>query len=314
MASASRWAHHLCRLGLTLSMAIGVFHPAHAQNYRKGDAVIIDLYGDGREVHNGIIDEVYPSSSGTSYSVKWDSGQGYTGANTGMVPASRLKPLGGASRPAPPPSQGIGNPPPSQPVSHTPSGPVDSDANYFVGKWALSKWGGGTTVTEGNHQWTEWLLYVSPGAALTIKADHTYAWADRNGKALTGSWRNLTPQEDVYSAGKNGLLLLRALDSKDFHVSFRGVKSGKDFISLKSDLGSFDGERVGASKGDPAWNHAFSVGDSVILNLPDNEQGTGVVQKLSKDFTGTTFYYVQYTDASGRKGEGTFPAGRMRRR
>ena len=157
-----------------------------------------------------------------------------------------------APQPAPPPEPG---PVPGK-GDADPQGTkvADEDSDYFVGQWKMTKWGGGTEFVKDGDLYKEWLLYVSPGAPVTINKDHSYSWFDEKGKPFKGEWRPLTAKEDHIAGGKTGIMLIKGLGGIDWQMDFRGVQTGKDLISLKSDKGSFDGQRVGASKGEPEWN------------------------------------------------------------
>lgn len=296
--------------------------------YAKGEAVRIDLYGDGREVHTGVVVEIYDYSWGRTYSVKW----GEDGASMGSVPASRLSQIGGAPKPAPKaetqvPEPGPGLPPAVNPPAPVPGGkvPAAPDANpavtaadldYFVGKWRLTKWGGGTTVERGGDVYKEYLLNVSSGAPLTINADYSWAWKDAEGRPISGKWRKLAATEDILFGGRNGLVLLGALGGKDWEIDFQGVKAGKDLIKIKSGRGSFDGERIGVSKGVPAWNRVqFAINDTVVVTLPGGAgEAPGVIDQIHKDNSGVITYHVSYTESSGSKQTGYFQPIKIRRR
>lgn len=304
-----------------LIVLVGSVMTVFAQNYKKGDEVIIDIYGDGREVCNGIVEEVYKYSSGTTYSVKWDCGSGYSASNTGSVPANRLTPRGGAKKPSVPNVNS--NPTPTKPVrkpvvrndDDSKSEVSTDDLDWFFGKWKLSRYGGGSEVERSGKIYRETLMYVAKAAPITINSNGTYSWIVRDGTTLKGKWRKLEPKEDYINAGKNGLVLLDGFDKVDWQVSYMKTANGKESIKIFSHLGNFDGERMGANKGEPAWNKVqFSAGDSVIVTVPDGEQCNGTVDKPYRSYDGILTYTVYYTCQGSFKTSGNFPANKIRRR
>lgn len=176
----------LCSFGFALSLLAGSLFPAFAEGteYKKGDEVIVDVYGDGKEVWNGIVNEIYHYAIGTFYSVTWDSGGGYTSSNSGSLPANRLRPRGGAKKPAIPTENSNPNSSSGQQDGSRSANVSGADLDYFVGKWNLTKWGGGSTAERDGYVYKEYLLYISQGAPLTINSNGTYSWTGRNGKPL----------------------------------------------------------------------------------------------------------------------------------
>lgn len=294
-----------------------------AQNYKKGDEVIIDIYGDGREVCNGVVEEIYKNSSGTTYSVKWDCGSGYSASNSGLVPANRLTPRGGTKKPSVPNvnSDSIPTKPVRKPVvrndddNDSKSEVSTADLDWFFGKWKLSRYGGGSEVERSGKIYRETLMYVAKAAPITINSNGSYIWTVRDGSTVKGKWRKLEPKEDIVNGGKNGLVLLDGFDKVDWQVSYMKTANGKESIKIFSHLGNFDGERMGANKGEPAWNQVqFSKGDSVIVTIPGGEQCSGTVDKPYRSYDGILTYSVYFTCQNGYKTSGNFPANKIRRR
>ncbi|MGI9106990.1 MAG: hypothetical protein ACR2G4_12175 [Pyrinomonadaceae bacterium] len=315
-----------------LFLLAGSIFPAFASGdeYKKGDEVTVDIYGDGKKVCNGIVEEVYRYPSGTFYSVIWNCGDGYSRSNTGVVPLDRLRPRGGGGEAKKPPvEKDNSNPARNDDTNRKPEvtrddGDRESDSettvstedlDYFYGKWKLSRFGGGSEVERDGKIYRETLLYVAKAAPITINADSTYVWIVRDGSTVKGKWRKLKPEEDVLTGGKNGLVLLKGFDGVDWKVSFTGVQNGKESIKIYSSLGNFDGERIGANKGDPAWNKVqFSAGEQVVVTVPGGEQCNAEIDKPARDYTGTVTYYVYYTCRTGGRTSGSFPAHKIRRR
>ena len=307
-----RNANLLCALMFGLLLAGSVI-PASAQDkYKKGDEVIVDIYGDGRQVCNGIIEEIRRYSSETFYSVIWDCGDGYSRSNTGQVPAKRLSRRSGAKENPPDEDN---RPDTTDDDSNATTNVSTADLNWFFGKWKLSRFGGGSEVERGGKIYRETLMYVAKAAPITINADGTYSWIVRDGSTLKGKWRTLKPEEDNVTGGKNGLVLLKGFDGVDWQVSFMGEQNGKESIKIYSYLGNFDGERIGVKKGEPEWNKVqFSKGESVIVTVPGGEQCSGEIDKPYRDYTGTVTYYVYFTCRTGGRTSGAFPANKIRRR
>ena len=291
--------------------------------YQKGNEVIVDIYGDGRQVCNGVVEEIYRYSSGTFYSVIWDCGDGYSRSNTGVVPASRLRPRGNTKTPA---LKDNANPVSSRDARRQPAAARDNDdsdvttevsaadLDFFVGKWKLSRYGGGSNVERDGKIYRETLLYVAKAAPIVINADGTYSWTVRDGSVVRGKWRKLRPEEDNLTNGKNGLVLLRGFDDVDWRVYLTSVETGKEAIKIHSHLGNFDGERIGASKGEPAWNKVqFAAGEQVIVTAPDGTQCNAVIDKPARDYTGLVTYYVYFTCPGASRTSGSFPAHKIRR-
>lgn len=320
-------ANLLCSVMFGWLLLAGSIVPALAQDkYNKGDEVVVDIYGDGRQVCNGVVVELYPSSSGTFYSVKWDCGDGYSASNSGTVPAKRLSPRGGTKE-----SVDLNENPDStskkpvrQPIVRNDEDDDDADSktevsaadlDWFFGKWKLSRFGGGSDVERDGKIYRETLMYVAKAAPITINSDGTYSWIVRDGSTVKGKWRTLKPEEDNITGGKNGLVLQTGFDGVDWQVSFMGEQNGKESIKIYSHLGNFDGERIGASKGEPEWNKVqFSKGESVIVTVPDGEQCNGEIDKPYRDYTGTVTYYVYFTCKTGGRTSGVFPVNKIRRR
>ena len=327
-----------CFLIICLFSLAGCVLPAKAEEaeYKKGDAVMVDLSGDGKEIYKGIVQEVYRFAAGISYSVKWDTGTGFKDSQTGSFPASRVRPQGGGQpktvsppmkpepEKTPPGKPGDGNKPPGKPDSISGGRANDAsradvtsgDLDYFVGKWQMSKWGGGSVIERNGDLYKTWLLHVSRGAPLTVNADGTYEWTGADGKPLKGNWRKLTAAEDIIAAGKSGIMLRKGLGGLDWQMDFRGIKDGRDLIKLKSDHGSFDGVRIGASKGEPAWNKVqFAKGDAVVVTLgSENSEYNGVIDAVpAADSSGIIYYHVSWTEG-GRTNTGSFQAIKIRRR
>lgn len=322
-----RYKALLCPLVFGLFLLAGSAVEVFAQ-YKKGDAVIIDLYGDGREVCNGVVEEIYKYSSGTTYGVKWDCGSGYSASNQGMVPANRLTPRGGTKKPVESNSNVNTNStrqkPVRQPVVRNDDDDADSnsrsnvsaaDLDWFFGKWKLSRYGGGSDVERGGKIYRETLMYVAKAEPITINSNGTYFWIVRDGSTLKGKWRKLEPKEDVVNGGKDGLVLLDGFDGVDWQVSYMKPANGKESIKIFSHLGNFDGQRLGANKGEPAWNkEQFSAGDSVIVTVPGGEQCSGTVDKPYRSYNGIITYSVYYTCKGEIQKSSHFPANKMRRR
>lgn len=311
-----------------LFLLLGSTLTTFAQNYKKGDEVIIDIYGDGREVCNGVIEEIYKYSSGTTYGVRWDCGSGYSASNSGNVPANRLTPRGGAKKPGVPNANS--NPNPTKPVrkpvvrndgdddeneADSKNNVSTGDLDWFFGKWKLSRYGGGSEVERGGTIYRETLMYIAKAAPITINSNGTYSWTVRDGSTIKGKWRKLEPKEDVVNGGKNGLVLLDGFDKVDWQVSYMKTANGKEAIKIFSHLGNFDGERLGANKGEPIWNKVqFSAGDSVIVTVPDSGQCNGIVDKPYRSYDGIVTYSVYYTCPGEIKKSGHFPSHKIRRR
>ena len=308
-----------------LIMFAGVAVQIFAQNYKKGDEVIIDIYGDGREVCNGVVVEKY-QSSGEYYSVKWDCGSGYNASNSGTVPANRLTLRGGTKKSVDPVVNSNSTPKKivRKPVEQDEDDDRDTDSNnnvstsdldWFFGKWKLSRYGGGSEVERGGKIYRETLMYVAQAPPITINSNGTYTWTVREGSTVKGKWRKLEPKEDYVNAGKNGLVLLKGFDKVDWQVSYIKTANGKESIKIFSHLGNFDGERMGANKGEPAWNKVqFSAGDSVIVTVPDGGQCNGTVDKVYRDYANIVTYTVYFTCQGSFKTSGNFPAHKIRRR
>lgn len=307
-------------LFLLTSSVVTVF----AQNYKKGDEVIIDIYGDGREVCNGVIVEIYKNSSETTYSVKWDCGSGYSASQSGMVPAQRLTPRSGTkladsnenaeSNPANPAGKPVVQNEEDNNQVNSENNVSAADLDWFFGKWKLSRYGGGSEVERGGKIYRETLMYVAKAAPIIINSNGTYSWTVRDGSTVNGKWRKLEPKEDVVSGGKNGLVLLNGFDEVDWQVSYMGTPNGKESIKIFSHLGNFDGERLGANKGEPAWNkEQFSKGEAVIVTVPGGAQCSGEIDKAYRDYAGIVTYTVYFTCPGSWKTSGNFPADKIRR-
>lgn len=167
--------------------------PTIAQNkYKKGDEVIVDIYGDGREICPGVVSEVYQFSSGTSYSVKWDCGNGYGAGNSGTVPANRLRPRNAVQKPNTP-TDSAAQKPVRKPVNTNNDEEEDSvskvsndDLEWFFGKWKLSRYGGGSEVERNGKIYRETLMYVAKAEPITINSNGTYLWTVRDGSTIKG--------------------------------------------------------------------------------------------------------------------------------
>lgn len=320
-----RSARLFCSLMFGLLLLAGLTVPAFAQDkYNKGDEVIIDIYGDGRQVCNGVVADLYPSSSGMFYLVKWDCGDGYSASNSGMVPPNRLRPRGATRKPEVSNGNSNSRKPTRQPVIEEEEEEADEDEDsevsaddldWFFGKWKLSRFGGGSEVERGGKIYRETLMYVAKAAPITISRNGTYSWTVRDGSTVKGKWRKLKPAEDIVTGGKNGLVLLKGFDGIDWQVTYMGEQNGKESISIYSHLGNFDGARIGAAKGEPEWNKVqFSNGEAVIVTVPDGKQCNGEIDKPYRDYTGTLTYYVNYTCPGSFRTSGAFPAHKIRRR
>lgn len=309
-----------------LFLLVGAVAQIFAQNYKKGDEVTIDIYGDGREVCKGVIEEVYKYSSGTTYAVKWDCGSGYSASNMGVVPAKRLTPRGSAKKASVPNANS--NPIPTKPVrkpvvrkdddedkDDSKNNVSTGDLDWFFGKWKLSRYGGGSEVERSGTIYRETLMYIAKAPPITINSNGTYSWTVRNGSTVKGKWRKLEAKEDIVNAGKDGLVLLDGFDGVDWQVSYMKPANGKESIKIFSHLGNFDGERIGANKGEPAWNkEQFSAGDLVVVTVPGSGQCNGKVDKPYRSYNGIVTYSVYYTCQGEIQKSAHFPANKMRRR
>jgi hypothetical protein len=315
---------YLLMFGLIL--LIGSAVPTLAQNkYKKGDEVIVDLYGNGKEVVNAVIEEVYNYTAQTSYSVRYTDR--YGNSQSAYLEESKIRPRGGTLTSDT--SSVNSNPNSNNEIKRKPVTKRDDDEDnyatktnvsaedldWFFGKWKLSRWGGGATVERDDYIYREYLLHVAKAAPITINSDGTYSWIVRDGSTLKGKWRKLTAKEDVVAGGKNGLVLLKGFDGVDWNVSFNGIRSGKEYIKIYSHLGNFDGERAGANKGEPEWNKVqFAKGDLVTVEY-GGEQCKGEIDKPFRDNTGTITYFVFITcRTGGRQSVGFIPPSRIRRR
>ena len=313
----------ICSLMFGLLLAGSVVSAFAQDKYNKGDEVIVDIYGDGRQVCNGVVEELYSYPSGTFYSVMWDCGDGYSRSNTGQVPASRLRPRGGTKKTTDNTNTGGNNGIKSEPVrnrdddnnSESETNVSAADLDWFFGKWKLSRFGGGSEVERDGKIYRETLMYVAKAAPITINSNGTYSWIVRDGSTVNGKWRRLKPEEDNVTGGKNGLVLLKGYDGIDWQVTYMGEQNNKESIKIYSYFGNFDGERIGAKKGEPEWNKIqFSKGEQVIVTVPGGEQCGGEIDKPYRDYTGTVTYFVYYTCKTGGRTSGAFPANKIRRR
>lgn len=283
--------------------------PISAQaKFKVADEVIVTFF-DGRQC-NAVVDGVYvyTGNIGIKYSVSYKCPDGET--NTGYVLESSVRPRSGTKATM---QEKVNATTSGDPTTAT--GVSAADLDWFFGKWKLSRYGGGSDVERGGKIYRETLMYVSKAAPITINAGGTYSWTIRDGSLLKGNWRKLKPEEDNITGGKNGLVLLNGFDGVDWQVSFMGTPNGKESIKIYSHLGNFDGERMGANKGEPEWNKVqFAKGDSVVVTIPGGAQCNGVVDKPYRDYTGTLTYFVDYTCSDGSKSSGAFPANKMSRR
>ncbi|MBX7170718.1 MAG: hypothetical protein K1X72_07150 [Pyrinomonadaceae bacterium] len=94
-----------------------------------------------------------------------------------------------------------------------------------------------------------------------------------------------------------------------------GRQNGKESIKIFSHLGNFDGERIGANKGEPVWNKVqFAEGDAVYVTVPGGEQCSGEIYKIYRDYTNTVTYTVYFTCQGENRSSGNFPANKIRKR
>lgn len=312
---------------LSIVILFCLAQPTLAQNnkYIVGDKVVVDLYGDGREIVNAVIESIYDygGSPPTTYYIKFTDKYGST--STGGVPIGRIKSYIGGQNPnvkAP-----IGT---SGPIADSPSNrrgetaanvktstkASAGDLDYFFGKWKLSRWGGGSTVVRGDTVYREYLMHVAKAAPISINSNGTYSWIVRDGSTVNGKWRYLTVEEDRATSGKNGLVLLSGFDGVDWRVSFNGIQTGKEYIKIYSHLGNFDGERSGAGKGEPAWNSGqFSKGDLVRVTVGGEDCEGEIDKPYRGDPTGLLFYYVYFScSKTGGRTSGAFTPLQIRRR
>ncbi|HSH94231.1 MAG TPA: hypothetical protein VK968_08805 [Roseimicrobium sp.] len=308
-------------IGLLLLVLLTI--PASAEKLlQKGDEVIV-IFFDGREC-TGVIDEVYVygGALGTNYSIKYECSDGEK--NRGSFPSTKVRLQNAAKAvPAPQQSEKPQLPPAKSAQNKTAQAPTAAattpvsiaDLDFFFGKWKLSKYGGGSTVERDGKIYRETLLYIAKAEPIVINADGTYSWKVRDGSLRKGTWRRLKPDEDNLAGGRNGLVLLKGFDNVDWRVHFMGAAKGKESIKIHSELGNFDGERIGSDKGDPAWNRVqFAAGDRVFVSPPGGVECEGVVDKVVRDYTGMVTYSVYFTCAGDSKTSGAFPAHKMRRR
>ncbi|MGI9106991.1 MAG: agenet domain-containing protein [Pyrinomonadaceae bacterium] len=184
--------------------------------------------------------------------------------------------------------------------------------DFFVGTWRVTIYGGISTTERGDKIYREYSLNSSTRPPLVINADGTYAWADRDGKPVRGRWRQMTAQEDPYFGGQSGIVLLRAVSGVDWNVKYKGVRDLKDEISIASTAGSWDGERMGASKGKPAYTkQEYAVGDAVIVNYGGEECDATVIEIITHQ--AETLYRVDFK-CRNTSNTGNFAPSRVRRR
>ena len=276
---------------LTLTFAFSLFllagsvMPAFAC-WQVGSKVEV-LYGS--TWYNATILE---AGKGT-YKINYD---GWSSTFDERVSADRIRPRGGAANPC----------------GSEAAAKYADNLDFFIGKWNVSVWGGISTVERGDKTYREHSMAVGKRPPLVINADGTYSWATRDGKPFTGKWRQMTAEEDPYFGGKAGIVLLKALDDVDWRISYNGTTNLKDNIKLSSSSGHWDGERVGASKGKPAYlKPEYAVGDAVVVKFGDAEYNGTVVEIITNQTQ--TLYRVKYK--SGNQEEtGNFTANRLSRR